>query len=225
MDFEDLTPAHEESRNRRSSRRRDRSSLYSEPKDTWDKIDIIGKGIVLPLAIAALSIVVNISLSQINGRLKTSENDIHLMTTFKDIYYGEKSKRLAEYFTRQMSDSKSRHQLETFMVWDALEGHLAHSESKGFIFDSEEPDWHLLGDAVTDRLRDANNESNARDFLEWWRYRVKDTAYTRWPKSQVELVKLFRWVETVYIEAEHLPQTGLPLPKQALLVPEESPPK
>src|SRR5205085_12283525 len=82
------------------------------PKDTWEKIDIVGKGIVLPLAVAALTLVVNMSLSQINERLKTSENDIHLMTTFKDIYYGKGSKRLAVYFTRQISDRNTRHQLE-----------------------------------------------------------------------------------------------------------------
>lgn len=200
------------------------NSQYKQPKDTWDKIDIIGKGIVMPLAVAALTVVVNMSLTKINERSKSSENDIHLMTTFKDIYYGERSKRLAEYFTRQMSDANARHQLETFMVWDALEGHLVHSESKGFTFDSEDPDWHLLGDAVTDRFRDATNESTTSDCIQWWRYHVKEVAYNRWPKSQGELVKLFRWVEAVYVDSDHLPQKGV-LTKQALIVPEESPAK
>jgi hypothetical protein len=198
-------------------------SQHKQTKDVWDKIDIIGKGIVLPLAVAALSIVVNVSLTKINERLKTSENDIHLMTTFKDIYYGDKSKRLAEYFTRQMSDTNARHHLQTFMAWDALEGHLTHSENKGFVFDSEDSDWHMFGDAVTDRFRDATNESSTRDCLQWWRYRIKDVAYNRWPKSRIELVRLFQWIEVTYIEPDHPPQTGLT--KEALLLPQESPSK
>src|SRR5205085_4789776 len=138
------------------------------PKDTWEKIDIVGKGIVLPLAVAALTLVVNMSLSQINERLKTSENDIHLMTTFKDIYYGKGSKRLAVYFTRQISDRNTRHQLEMFIVWDALEGHLIDASAGRFVFNSEDGDWHMLGDAVRARFTDTAKDDEKRECLRWW---------------------------------------------------------
>jgi hypothetical protein len=177
-------------------------------KDTWDKIDIIGKGIVLPLMVAALTLVVNLSLSAINQRLKTTEHDIDLMTTFKSIYYGEKSKRLAVVFTSRISDSVTRNQLRTFLVWDALEEHLVRNPRGSFKFDQEEEDWHMLGDAVNGRYVEITSDGDSKAFVEWWTLYIKGEAYRRWPQQNGELSKLFRWVEATYVLSDQLPNAG-----------------
>src|SRR5262245_3975246 len=78
--------------------------------------------------------------------------ELDIIAEFQRLYSDEKSRRLAAQTIRSFSTPCGREAMRRFVVWDVLERHitagrLAPAEGR-FRFDSEHPDWHLLGDVV-----------------------------------------------------------------------------
>lgn len=198
----------------------DHSAPATSPrKDTWDKIDIIGKGIVLPLMVAGLTVGVNVTLSNYQGTLTSAQQDITILTAFREIYYKPESKRLGVVFTSRLSDHQIRRQLLQFMVWDILEKQMSqHGGDQVLIFDSEEPDWHMLGDIVHQKLTESDMSPEKDEFIQWWTWSVKSTASQRWVNHAEVLSQAFQWVEKNYVQSEVGPDflLKLKLPEDTL---------
>jgi hypothetical protein len=157
-------------------------------KSGWDKVEIIGKGVLLPVILAIFGVLANMQLSAINERLQIAERDADLMMNFYEIYYGKDSRRLSITFVRVITNPKTKSQLRHFIIWDALERNL----KEGFKFDPELGDWHLLGEALHDMAEDD------RDWTTKYRQNLVDTTDKRWPQHKIELTKMHDWVKKTY---------------------------
>ncbi len=161
----------------------ERMNTKSESKDLLDILEIIGKAIFIPVAIASIGVM---------GRWFTTEaQDVNVMTQFKNIYYYEgtqNTRRLSIHFIRLIDDAQTRFVLRRFVIWDALERNI----SSNFKFDQELSDWHMFGDAIYDMAEDDHGQAK----LFWCNLRI--TALTRWPEHETELIKLCEWIRNTY---------------------------
>lgn len=166
-------------------------STESKPKDKWDKLDIIGKVILIPVTIAIIGFIGNYQLLLLNNRLATETRDVDIVVRFKDIYYYEEnqdSRRLSIHFIKLVDSAQTRLVLRQFVIWDTLERNITGN----FKFDQELGDWHMVGDAMYDMAED--DHENARVF--WCNLRT--TAQQRWPQYEAELTKLYEWIGGIY---------------------------
>jgi hypothetical protein len=159
-------------------------------KDIWDKIEIVGKGIVLPVVLAAATFAANWQLSSI----------IDMMKQFREIYHskdGSEGRRFSVYFVRRIADPLVRNEIRNFIFWDVIERNV--SGNSDFRFDEEKGDWHLLGDSIYDMSRDpAKFSLDGQDFKTWW-LAAKQTVYGRFPNQKEELTKSFAWIGRTYL--------------------------
>ena len=109
-------------------------------KDIWDKIEIIGKGIVIPIVVSIIGFLGYQQVSKINHRLSVRARNIDVASLFKTAYYhsNEDSRRLSIHFIGLNEDPKTRYVLGQFVLWDTLERNI----KKDFKFDANENDWH-----------------------------------------------------------------------------------
>lgn len=160
----------------------------NKTKDGWDKTDIIGRvigSIAIPILIGFFGLMVN-------NRLTTETRDVDVVQRFSNIYYYEgnqDSRRLSIYYIRLIDNPQTRYELRQFVIWDALERNVV----SGFNFDQELGDWHMLGDTIYDMAEDNPEQAKA-----YW-CNLKLTTLKRWFLHEAELVKLYDWVESVYL--------------------------
>jgi hypothetical protein len=162
----------------------------NQTKDAWDKLEIFGK-ILIPIAIGLIAYFGNKQLTNINNRLTTETRDVDIVQRFGNIYYYEgnqDSRRLSIYYIRLINDHQTRYELRRFIVWDTLERNITY----GFEFDQELGDWHLIGDVISDMAVDNYQEARA-----FW-CNVQSTSIKRWHLQEIELNKLFDWVDNIY---------------------------
>lgn len=172
--------------------------MSTEPKtkDAWDKLDIIGKVVLIPFAIAIIGFIGNYQIAQINSQLSTETRDVNVVERFSNIYYyeeGQDSRRLSIHYIKLVDDAKTRFVLRQFVIWDTIERNITTSNFK---FDQELGDWHMVGDAMYDMAEDDNENAN------WFWCNLKTTTLKRWPSHEVELIKLYEWVGNMYQKAD-----------------------
>jgi hypothetical protein len=170
-------------------------STVSKTKDVWDKLDIIAKVILIPLTIAIIGFIGNYQIAQINNRLTAETRDVDIVERFSNIYYYEEnqdSRRLSIHYINLVDDTQTRYVLRKFIIWDTLERNI----TSNFKFDQELGDWHMVGDVIFDMAEDDQEKTN------WFWCDLKTTTLERWPTNEVELSKLYEWVESVYQKAD-----------------------
>jgi hypothetical protein len=164
-------------------------------KDTWDKIEIIGKGFMVPLIVAVIGLFGVFQVSQINQSLSVRARTIDVVGLFTNAYFhtNEDSRRLSIHFIGLNEDPKTRYILGQFVLWDTLEKNI----KKGFKFDAEENDWHLFGDVINGMAVDIQLDSHSL-----WCNLTKETM-GRWPQHKDELFKLYQWTQTAYLRDDN----------------------
>jgi hypothetical protein len=180
-------------------------------------------GIVfVPLIVAFLTTFGTIYVNQSDLREKASELDSQLVKSAVDLYNrGTPSdRRFSVYLISSISDYKSREALRKFIVWDILERHFssfAQSSSKveattqkTMVFDSEDPDWHLMGDAIGGWVNDS--DPAGREQCNPFVSHARTTALGRWQSKSSVLSQLFDWLDDVYGSNSKLPELA-PTPK------------
>jgi len=170
--------------------------MSAEPKtkDAWDKLDIIGKAILIPLTIAIIGFIGNYQIA-FNNQLSTETLDIEIVERFSNIYYNKENqdrRRLSIHYIKLVEGAQTRFVLRRFVIWDTFEQNI----TSNFIFDQELGDWHMVGDTIFDIAED--DPENAH----WFWCDLKTTSMERWPSHEVELIKLFEWVENVYQKSD-----------------------
>lgn len=197
----------------------------SKTRDFWDVVEIVGKGVVVPIMIALVGLYLRDRIASLEERTATAGRDVTLMTQFQAMYSERATRRLARFFVDRIEAPDLREQLRRFMVWDLLEANLSRREGQpppatkadagvarrlgepprpqGFIFDPEVDDWHLLGEVVWEMKEDPQERAR---FESWWSQDVKAHVLSyRWPRERGELQKLFAWVEGVYLSGKGRP--------------------
>jgi cellulose synthase/poly-beta-1,6-N-acetylglucosamine synthase-like glycosyltransferase len=167
----------------------------SHVEHRWHKWNVIAAWVGALATLAGVLIV----LGQILFTEPDDRPDIQVIAEFHELYREEASRRFALQLLRSLSSACSREAMRQVVVWELLERNLATaalpSADTRFRFDSEHPDWHLLGDVLT-AMRD--DESCSRDFARWWQLDVRDHTMRRWPQHAAELTALYAWVESTY---------------------------
>jgi len=164
----------------------------SNPKDLWDIVGILGQTSI-PIVIAIVGILANRQLSKINECLGNAQRDVTVAEQFSQIYFKPESRRLAPHFVSLIESPATRFELRMFMIWDVLEKQIR--ADKPFTFNSEESDWHLLGEAMQGALGD-----DSQGAINYWG-EIKTVCLTRWSNHSEELKKLYQWIEDTY----HIP--------------------
>lgn len=172
--------------------------MPEKKKDWWDKLEIIGKGVAVPVSICLIGLAANHQVSRMNARMATANRDVEVISRFQNLYYPKDadSRRLSVHYIKLLDDRNMRQVLRQFILWDVLEKNVKNN----FLFDSESADWHLFGDTLYDMAQ----EDRAR-VQECW-LGVKNTASRRWPQSEKELRRLYQWIEDTYIGSADPPQ-------------------
>ena len=158
-------------------------SKENKSRDWFDIIDLISR-LAIPIVIGFLGWVVNYQLS-------AATRDVDVVQRFSSLYYYEgaqDSRRLSVYYIRLINNKQTRYELRKFVIWDTLE----KNSTNGFSFNSEFLDWHLMGDTLLDMAIDDNNDAKI-----FW-CDLKSTALERWQSQEMELSKLFDWIDNTY---------------------------
>jgi hypothetical protein len=193
-------------------------------RDIWRKIEIIGKGILVPLVVALIGWMIKDRVASLEEHSQTATRDFTIINEFRNIYTDPKIRRLAPYYVNFIQKEETKNAIRWFMVWDLLEANLSgarrHPAEEGvaakdgkkpqgskddhrFVFDPELDDWHMLGEVMLELRKGPYKE----DFERWWRDVVrKDLFKHRWPNDETELRKLFDWIAQTYWGAP--PQRG-----------------
>jgi hypothetical protein len=152
-------------------------------------------------ALAALlaAVLVPISLAYYTNETTRQTADIGILEKFKSTHFADdNSRRLSIYLIRRIHDDELRKELRKFIFWDVMERNFSvktGSTSKPpTSFNSDDDDWHMLGEALVD-MKCQNGDFSL--FREWW-VAQRDYVFRRWPGRTEDLKRVYEFLDGSY---------------------------
>jgi len=110
-----------------------------------------------------------------------NRRDLDLVDRFAAIHFASNnSYRLSVYIVRLMKADQLKRELRHFIFWDIMERNFARSDPTR-IFNPDDHDWHLLGDAMLDMKRDLQRSCwEDRDWFRWWTRSDPQPTCAKW---------------------------------------------